>query len=141
MLQKYVDELEAEKVFNEESLNELAIEVIQKEDKEWLENIQREQEEIRIHDKIVEEKENQKAREEKKRLEEEKRRMEEEHGRKEHERLVIEAQERERIEREIAKNKTREEAQSEHLVKSTSRPCPSCKSPIEVSCHSNSFSY
>lgn len=114
MLQKYVDELEAEKIFAEESLNQLAIEAIQKEDEDWL--AQQEQDE-----------------EEKKRLEEE-RLMEEENRRKEHEKLVIEEQERERIKRQIAENKRLEEDQSKHLVQRTSKPCPSCQSPIEVSC-------
>jgi len=131
MLQKYVDELEAEKFFKEESLNELAIEAIQKEEEEWLENVQREQEEIRILEKIVEEEEKQKTREEKKRFEEERRRTEEENRRKEHERLVVEANERERIEKQIAENKKREEQQANELVQRTSRPCPYCKSPIE----------
>ena len=132
LLENYLGELEAEKWFEEESRNQLAIEEIERGNEEWLKRMREEQIEIKRLEQIFNEEEEKSVEEERRLLEEENRRRMEEEVRIEQERIVQQNLERERQERAKAEFKRREEMASEEEVRRASKPCPRCRVPIQV---------
>ena len=132
---KVRDEEVAEQLLLEESQNQLLFEQFEREEVEWLERIREEQEEIRRMEQIEKEEEEIRA-EEQRRLEEEQRRADEERRREEeYQRMVRENEEREQRQQAKLAERRREEQASEATVEQTTKKCPNCKSPIEVSAY------
>ncbi|CAG2169615.1 unnamed protein product, partial [Oppiella nova] len=120
------------RIANEDNLNHRAIEAIEAEDRQWLETIRREQEEIRRAEQLYEE---QRRADEERRAEEERRvreqREREEREQREREIVAQQEAERQRLERERQEERRKQELKSDAMVNKTTQPCPGCKRPIE----------
>lgn len=125
------DEEVAERILLEESQSQLVIEGIERENEEWLERVRDEQAEIRRIEQIEQVEEERRQAEAKIREQaqaEEQRRLNEEF-----QKMVDENQERENIEQQKLAMRRQQEQDSETTVMRTTKKCPKCKSPIEVS--------
>ena len=141
MLENYLGELEAEKLFEEESRTQMAIEEIEREEEEWLRRVLEEQVEVKRLEQIYNEEEENRIKEEQRLREEENRRRIEEEARIEQERIVQQNLERERQEKAKAEAKRRQEMASEEEVKRASKLCPGCRAPIQVGHFNNNLKY
>lgn len=132
-LRKIRDEEVAERILLEESQDQLVIDEIERENEEWLRSVRVEQAEVRRMEQIEQE-EDERCQEEARRREEISRKLEEERRKDEQfQRLVQENEEREKRQQHKLDIRRQAEQASEETVKKTTKACPNCKSPIEVS--------
>ncbi|CAG2168534.1 unnamed protein product [Oppiella nova] len=122
-----------ESIVSEDELNRRAIEALVEEDRQWLETISREQAAIRRAEQLFEE---QRRADEERRAEEERRvreqREREERERREREIVAEQEAERLRLERERQEERRKQDESSEQTIRITSKPCPGCRRPIEL---------
>lgn len=128
------DEELAEQIFLEESGNLRLVEELEREEEEVLRRLRDEQAEIRRMEQIgeAEEERMKEVREQATRELQEQRRREEE----EYQKTVRENEEWEKRQQQKLNERRKADQDSENTITRTTKKCPSCKSPIEVSVNS-----